>query len=223
MKSSSKANKNLIGEGIKILSEGITMSKQIITAGPENTVIAEITRTGHPAHDDDLSFFEEENQAEKESRIMENLKHKEAEGHELTQILGMVAITNEATEAMTLITEKNRKIEEVTAEAETAKKEVDNLKKIHAPKPISRSDAQAKAARMWEASKNLEKVEEVAKQINDFELGREGESAIFEMTNKKGQSFKTSNSYLFEAIMKVLKEEVTKKAQELEQELKDLY
>lgn len=180
----------------------------------------EIVKIGEFTKNSDVDFLDDA-QEPAEEKLMERLKAKEAEGHELCEVLGMVPITHEATEAMILITEKNRVIEEVKAEAEAAKKEVNDLKTDKSK--ISRNDAKAKAARMWEADKALEKVEEVAKQINDFELGREGESIIFELTNKSGQKFKTSNAYLTEAVLATLKKEITKKAIELEQTLKYLY
>lgn len=90
-------------------------------------------------------------------------------------------------------------------------------------KPVTRTEALAKASRMYETAKSLEKVEDVTKQLNEFELGREGQEAVIELTNKKGQSFKTSNSYLIEKVMAVLKSELTEKASSLEEELKKLY
>jgi hypothetical protein len=190
--------------------------------------LAKSTHNQDPFGPENLHDYELDDETEEaasgqkaEEQLMEDLKQKEAEGHELTQILGMVAITHEATEAMALITQKNRTIEDVTAEAETAKAENEALKK-QLDKEGKLIKARAKCLKMTEVNIKLLRIEEMEKHIEEFETGREGQEATFELSNKAGQKFKTGNTYLVEAVIVALKAEIEKKKEELGSQLADL-
>ena len=174
-------------------------------------------------HDYELDDETEEaaNGQKPEDQLMEELKQKEAEGHELTQILGMVAITHEATEAMALITQKNRTIEDVKAEAENMKAENENLKK-QLGQEQKLALAREKTAKMKETDLKYSKLEEMEKSLEDFETGREGQEATFELSNRAGQKFKTGNTYLVESVINSLKSEIAAKKKELAKTLIDL-
>ena len=135
--------------------------------------------------------------------------------------VGIMVISTENNQ-IEISQQKNRTIEDVTAEAETVKAENEQLKK-QLDKEIKLAKARAKCARMNEENLKLKKVEEIEKQLEEFETGREGQEATFELSNKAGQKFKTGNTYLVEAVIAALKLEIERKKEELSEILTELY